>query len=222
MTAELPDLERRAARHAALADPARLRIVDLVGLGDLSPTELGSTLGMPSNLVAHHLRVLEDAGVITRSRSEADRRRSYVQLVAHAFDDLVPASRAAVSRVVFICTANSARSQLAEALWRQRSDVPVASAGTRPAPVIHPGAVAVARRHGLALTGEPATLAEVVAAGDFLITVCDVAHEQIPGDVRAHWSIPDPVRVGTAEAFETAYDEVARRVDELVPRLTAA
>ena len=80
----------RVAKHAALADPARLRIVDLLTLGDLSPTELQAELGMPSNLLSHHLRTLEEAGLTTRHRSEADRRRSYIRLAAGALEGLVP------------------------------------------------------------------------------------------------------------------------------------
>lgn len=222
MNTEAMDLERRAARHAALADPARLRIVDSLGLGDLSPTELQSALGVSSSLLAHHLGVLETAGLVERHRSEADRRRSYVSLVPDAFDEFAARTVAAVPRVLFVCTANSARSQLAEALWRQRSDVPVASAGTHPAARIHPGAVATARRHGIALDGAPAALDAVVRPGDFVVTVCDVAHEELPTPVRAHWSIPDPVRRDTRDAFDTAYAELARRIDDLAPRLTAA
>lgn len=222
MNTEALDLERRAARHAALADPARLRIVDLLALGDLSPTDLRAALGVSSNLLAHHLGVLESAGLIARHRSEADRRRSYVTLVPDAFDEFGVPGIVAVPRVLFVCTANSARSQLAAALWSRRSDVPVASAGTHPAPRIHPGAVAAARRHGLALDGAPAAISEVLRPGDFLVTVCDVAHEELPGEVRAHWSIPDPVRRDTPDAFETAYAELARRIDDLAPRLIAA
>lgn len=177
---------------------------------------------MSSSLLAHHLNVLEEAGLVVRSRSEADRRRSYVRLVPHSLDRLVPARTADASRVVFVCRANSARSQLAEALWRQRSDVPVASAGTDPAARIDPGAIEVARRHGLSLDGRPESLSDVLRPDDFLITVCDVAHEEIPGRIRAHWSVPDPVRVGSRSAFRAAYDDLSRRVDELAPRLSAA
>ena len=56
------ELERRADIHAALADPARLQIVDTLSLGDASPSELQELLAMPSNLVAHHLKVLEGVG----------------------------------------------------------------------------------------------------------------------------------------------------------------
>ena len=69
-------LARRAAVHAALADPSRLRITDTLLAGDAAPSELAAMLAMPSNLLAHHLHVLEQAGIITRRRSEGDRRRT--------------------------------------------------------------------------------------------------------------------------------------------------
>ena len=73
-------LSRRARVHAALGEPARLAIVDQLVSGDASSGELGQTLGIATNLMAHHLRVLRDAGVIRRLTSEGDRRRSYLQL----------------------------------------------------------------------------------------------------------------------------------------------
>src|SRR6516164_5432121 len=141
------ELARRAAMHAALADQARLLITDRLAEGDASPSELGELLAMPSNLLAHHLRVLEDARIITRRRSEGDHRRSYLRLVPGALDSLAAPPRRTASRVLFVCTANSARSHLAAALWRQASPVPATSAGTHPADAIHPGAVGAARRH---------------------------------------------------------------------------
>src|SRR5690606_422919 len=75
-----PELEARARRHAALAEPARLQIMDLLVQGDLSPTEIGMRLGLASNLLAHHLNVLEAEMLIRRDRSEGDGRRSYVRL----------------------------------------------------------------------------------------------------------------------------------------------
>src|SRR5687768_10927452 len=75
------DLERRAAMYAALGDPARLAIVDDLAVSDRSPKELGGRHGLPTNLLAHHLDVLEAAGLIVRSGSAGDRRRKYVRLV---------------------------------------------------------------------------------------------------------------------------------------------
>jgi ArsR family transcriptional regulator, arsenate/arsenite/antimonite-responsive transcriptional repressor / arsenate reductase (thioredoxin) len=213
----------RVARHAALADPARLRIVDLLTLGDFSPTELQAELGMPSNLLAHHLRALEEAGLTVRHRSEADRRRSYVRLAAGAFEGLVPAAEHGARRVLFVCTRNSARSQLAAALWRQVSEIPSMSAGTHPADSIALGAVDVARRHGLDLADlPPRKLAQVAEEGDFMVTVCDNAHEELAGAGDAHWSVPDPLRLNTEEAFEGAFADISHRVNELAPRVLAA
>jgi protein-tyrosine-phosphatase len=216
-------LEMRALKHAALADAGRLRIVDLLTLGDLSSGELQAELGMASNLLAHHLRTLDDAGLVDRHRSEGDRRRSYVSLRPGALEGLAPGSVLAARRVVFVCTANSARSQLATALWRTVSQIPAVSAGTHPADAIAAGAFEVAQAHSLALPDvAPRSLEGVALTGDFVVTVCDSAREQLGDGASAHWSIPDPVRDGTREAFESAFSDLRRRVDELAPRLVAA
>lgn len=223
MNVERSDLEVRAARLAALGEPSRLRIVDLLALGDLSPTELQAEVGLSSSLLAHHLNLLEQEGVIHRSRSEADGRRSYVSLAPESLAGLLSAPVRAVERVVFVCRANSARSQLAAALWRSRSTIPAASAGTHPAERIAPGAVATAKRHRLDLDdARPRGLDDVLRDRDFVITVCDSSRELIGPRSALHWSVPDPVRAGERAAFDAAYEEIARRVDLLAPRLTAA
>lgn len=214
-------IERRAAVHAALADPTRLRIVDELSLGDLAPSALAAALELPSNLLAHHLNVLEQHGLLHRHRSEGDRRRTYLHLIRAALADLGPPAIHGRERVLFVCTANSARSHLAAALWRRASPIPAVSAGTWPAARIDPGAVAAAARHHLPLRRlRPRAIGDVQADGDLLITVCDLAHEQIGGDL--HWSIPDPVRVGTESAFDQALAELGQRVSDLAPRLTAS
>lgn len=209
--------------HAALADPARLAIVDALSLGDASPTELQSLVQMSSNLLAHHLKVLETQGLVVRSRSEGDRRRTYLRMVPSALSDLLPAGLLSAPRVVFVCTQNSARSQLAAALWTRTSDVPAASAGTHPAKRIDQGALAVAARHRLPLRGRrPRPVSEVLEDGDWVVTVCDQAHEEL-GEIRGlHWSIPDPVPTGTDAAFDAAFADITRRVGDLAPRLTAS
>ena len=127
---------RRAVIHAALADPGRLAIVDELLLADASPSELQGLVSMSSNLMAHHLGVLEQAGMVCRVRSEGDRRRTYLQLIPEALEVMVPcAMRRRADRVVFVCSQNSARSQLAVAVWKRRSALPAASAGTHPAAI---------------------------------------------------------------------------------------
>ncbi|QTE28149.1 arsenate reductase/protein-tyrosine-phosphatase family protein [Pengzhenrongella sicca] len=218
-------LERRAMVHAALSEPSRLAVVDALSVGDASPSELQGLLGMPSNLLAHHLKVLEQAEIVARSRSQGDGRRTYLRLVAGSLADLLPTGAlptgvAPPARVVFVCTHNSARSQLAVALWRERSQVPATSAGTHPAAAVDPGALATARRHGLELRGaRPRAMADVAGDGDVVITVCDRAHEELGGAALVHWSVPDPVRVGTDDAFDRAFEELTHRVGNLAARV---
>lgn len=223
MNDERTDLARRAARFAALGDPVRLRIVDILSLGDHSPGELQAATGIGSNLLAHHLGVLENEGMIVRTRSEGDRRRSYVHLRPDALTGLVPTSVMPVQRIVFVCTGNSSRSPLAEALWARASTIPATSAGTHPAAQTSAGVIAAARRRGLTLPPRPPqALDGVVAGGDYVVTVCDRAHEELGPTVGAHWSVPNPGRVGSPEAYDAMFDDIALRVHELAPRLTAA
>lgn len=220
---QITDIDARAAKHAALGDSSRLRIVDLLTLGDLSPTEIRVALGLPANLITHHLHALEAVGIVARSRSEADKRRSYVRLTDTALHGLTPGRVERANRVVFVCTANSARSQLAAALWAAHSSIPASSGGTHPAERIDPGAAATADRHSLDLPDEPPrALDAVVTDSDFVVTVCDNAHEELGVTGHLHWSIPDPVRVGSVDAFDTAYDELERRIIQLAPRLAAS
>lgn len=212
------EVQRRAQAHAALGDPLRLAVVDRLRLGDASPGELAASFGTPTNLLAHHLRVLEVAGLIRRVRSEGDGRRSYVQLgpdpapLTTSYAE-TPGLRA--PRVVFVCTHNSARSQLAAAAWTRAHTVPGLSAGTHPAPRVHPRTFSVGRRHGLRLgPARPTDVAQVRRPGDLVVAVCDNAYEEL-GDVALHWSVSDPVRIDTNDAFERAYRQIATRVERL-------
>lgn len=239
-------LERRARLHAALGEPVRLAIVDALVLGDASPGELSALTGLATNLLAFHLRVLDAATLIRRVRSEGDRRRSYVQL---RWDDplvaamVPPADARVVPRVVFVCTANSARSQLAAAEWNRVSPVPATCAGTHPAERVHPRAVAAGRRHGLRL-GRARTrhVTDTLRGNDLVVAVCDGAHEELtaaqrrtstptaagvgvaPGRDWLHWAIPDPAALDTDAAFESAYRVLAHRIARLAtfstPRTT--
>ena len=223
-TERASELSARARRHAALGDVGRLGIVEELRRGDISPSRLGMALGMESNLLAHHLQVLEQAGLIRRVRSQADRRRSYLRLVHEALDSLMPTSATTATRVLFVCTENAARSQLAAAIWSDRSLIPAVSAGTRPAARVHPGAVDAARRHGLFLIARaPALLSDVRVVSDTIVTVCDRVHEELPADVeRRHWSIQDPVPAGSAEAFDTAVADLTSRITRLAEQAIPA
>jgi protein-tyrosine-phosphatase len=217
-----PELAARAAVHAALADPARLTAIDTLVAGDASPSDLAAVLAMPSNLLAHHLRVLEQAGLVTRRRSDGDRRRAYLQLVPGALESLTRPPLRTAGRVLFVCTANSARSHLAAALWRRASTVPAASAGTRPAARIDPGAIAAAGRRHLPIRRlRPCHVSDVRQDGDLIITVCDLAREELGRQAAVHWSVPDPVPAGDPASFDAALAELSHRVARLAPRLAA-
>lgn len=213
--------------HGALADVTRLHVVDLLAVGDRSASELGAELGIASNLLAHHLKVLEGVGLLSRRRSEGDRRRAYFTLSAH--DGAVEresdggGGAIAATRVVFVCTANTARSHLAAAAWRRVSDVPAASAGTHPGPTVHPGAIAAAQRRGIELPDvAPRALDSLHGDSDLVVTVCDRAHEELGGRDWAHWSVADPVPAGVDASFDEALSDISARVARLAPRVAGS
>lgn len=211
-------LDERALVHAALGDPHRLRIVDELALGDRSPGELAEMLAISTNLLAHHLDVLAEAGVVSRRASAGDRRRRYVTLRRQAVTDLVPRGHLPGGRVLFVCTRNSARSQLAAALWEKRTGEEAESAGSSPADVVHPLAVRVGAELGVDLgTRRPQGFADVGGEVSLVVTACDRAREDgDPFDVaHLHWSIPDPVEAGTVGAFRGAFADIADRIEAL-------
>jgi protein-tyrosine-phosphatase len=209
------DVTRRAAVHAALGEPVRLAIVDELALSDRAPSDLAALFGLAGNLVAHHLAVLERVGLIERLVSTGDRRRRYVRLRGgHPASLGAGVARRRRGRALFVCTHNSARSQLAAVLWRARTGDPATSAGTQPAADVHPGAVAAASRAGLDLSrARPRALDDGDLAADLVVTVCDVAHEALDHHAAwLHWSIPDPVAAASPQAFDDALALLDQRV----------
>jgi ArsR family transcriptional regulator, arsenate/arsenite/antimonite-responsive transcriptional repressor / arsenate reductase (thioredoxin) len=213
------DTEQRAMAYAALGEPRRLLIVDELIRGDRTVSELAETVTMPGNLLAHHLDVLEKAGLIERRVSEGDHRRRYVTLRRSALPRLPFERGGKYPLVAFVCTHNSARSQFAAALWEDRSGRSALSAGTHPSPSVHPGAVSVAAEFGIDLSDcRPKGYDRLSPDLDLLVSVCDRAREaEIPIVAEhIHWSVPDPVHEGTASAFRRAFAEITERVDHMV------
>lgn len=223
---DIDPIARRVLVHRALADEHRLAIIDLLWWGDRAPAELQDATGLRSNLLAFHLNTLEDAGLISRHTSQGDGRRRYVTLQPAAIPHVAVMTPLVVDCVLFVCTHNAARSQLAGALWRQRSGRDAVSAGTQPADRVHPTAVAVAADHGLDLSAaRPTHVSEVDVRPDLVVSVCDRAYETgLTVDApHRHWSIPDPVG-GDRATFETAFHLIADRIDRLATatQVTAA
>jgi len=204
----------RAKLFAALGDPVRLAIIEDLMVSDAAPRDLSERHELPSNLLAHHLSVLEDAALIARSVSEGDRRRRYLTLRYDALAGLNLQPAAPNGPVLFVCTRNSARSQLAAAIWNSLADSPAASAGTEPATAIHPGTLSAAARAGLDLSGATTQHYDEVDVGSTqIITVCDQAHEHIERELgHWHWSTPDPVARPTAKSFDSALHRLKDRI----------
>lgn len=209
-------LQRRAIRHAALSEPIRLAVVEELAVSDRSPKELAELLGIGTNLIAHHLDVLEHAGLVVRSLSEGDGRRKYVHLVRDALLVLGIDERDAGREMVFLCTHNSARSQLAAALWTKRTGRPASSAGTRPAERVHPGAVAAARRAGFSLANAAPKMVGKIPRTAQVVTVCDLVHEELDAAPDWwHWSIPDPAENGRPAEFDAVVAELNARISSV-------
>jgi protein-tyrosine-phosphatase len=217
-------VEQRAARYRALGDVHRLAIVDALRLSDHTPTQLSELTGLASNLLAFHLDVLEDVGLVVRQPSQGDRRRRYVRLRAGALDHLHrPAIGSLDGPVLFVCTGNSARSPLAAAAWTRRTGRTALSAGTDPAAAVHPLAVGVARAHGLDLSGAvPCGYDEITVTPGLVVSVCDRARESGPAfdAPLLHWSVPDPA-AGDLDAFRAAYEDLDQRVERLAAAVAA-
>jgi protein-tyrosine-phosphatase/DNA-binding HxlR family transcriptional regulator len=224
--------EQRAEVHRALGDPLRLAIVEALATSDMTPSEAEARFAVSSNLLAHHLATLEEAGIVERTRSQGDARRRYLSLrrdalavagVSMGAPDSAPLEAA---RVVFVCTRNSARSPLAAALWDElRDDIPATSAGTHPAEAVHPLAVAAGRQAGLALRHQPQSIEGLTRPDDLVVTICDQAREERGAhDTRheLHWSIPDPVRDGRPEAFAGAVGLLRERITYLAEHTARA
>ncbi|MGC4958319.1 ArsR family transcriptional regulator [Actinomadura citrea] len=233
------------------AHPLRWRLLTALADGDLRVRELTDIAAAPQNLVSYHLRLLRDGGLVTAARSSHDGRDSYYRLdldrCAHALAGagaaLHPALRCAPApprfpdgphhqappAVLFVCTGNSARSPIAEALLSHHTGgrVAAASAGTRPRPEMHPGAVQVLReRYGIDISAQrPRRLDALRRRFDRVITLCDRAREACPdfGDHarHAHWSTPDPTAAAPdgLAAFRRAAADLDARVRHLLPLL---
>jgi protein-tyrosine-phosphatase/DNA-binding transcriptional ArsR family regulator len=211
----VPSIESRARRFAALGDPRRLAIAESLVASHRTPGELIELTGLSSSLLAHHLDILETADVIIRRDGTSDKRKRFIALHDDARALMQPVKLR--GPVLFVCTHNSARSQLASAIWHAETGELADSAGTHPAKAVHPLAVAVAADHGLDLTGtSPRLINPSELHRSTVITVCDQAHDEIPHPLdRFHWSIPDPVTSGKSRDFEQVFDQLSSIINQL-------
>ncbi|WP_370325175.1 metalloregulator ArsR/SmtB family transcription factor [Euzebya sp.] len=223
-----------------LGDDRRWRLLQELARTDARVGELVQRIGSPQNLVSYHLAQLRRAGIVSTRRSTADGRDTYYRLEVQRCGELLATAGAQLTpslhltrrrgprrftgpprRVLFLCTGNSARSQMAEALAVHLSDgaVQARSAGSHPKPV-HPYAVQVMAERGIDIsTATSRHLDEVVDHPvDRVITLCDKVREvcpELPGATASHWSTPNPADAEEADR----YDAFARTAAELEDRV---
>src|SRR5215472_11928476 len=230
--------------------PLRWRLLSELARSDRRVRELVALVDQSQNLVSNHLGRLRIGRLVRARRSTFDGRDAYYRLdleycadalagtglALHPGLRLAPSPAAAPmrrSRVLFLCTGNSARSPAAEALLRHRAPrIEVASAGSRPKP-LHPNTVRVLRERGIELAGRsPRHLSEVQNQRfDYVITLCDRVREvcpEFPGRAeQVHWSIADPSASGgidqdTYPAFRRMAVELETRIGLLLGAISAA
>jgi protein-tyrosine-phosphatase len=229
-----------------LAHPVRWQLLQELVASDRTVRELTDRTGEPQNLVSYHLRQLHDGGLVVRHRSAHDGRDVYYAVdLVRCRDELEDAARALHpglwpepasarprptrrERILYLCTGNSARSQIAEALTVHLSDgrISAASAGSQPKP-LHPNAVRVLRSRGIDISGNRSKHLDQFRSRrlDRVITLCDRVREVCPEfsshPTRVHWSIPDPALEGsndreTYPAFERTASELETRITYLL------
>ncbi len=233
-----------------LAHNVRWAILKALTISDHRVQELVALVNEPMNLVSYHLKKLRDDAIVTTRRSEADGRDVYYsldlnrlrQMYLEAGTELHPAiganlraidfSRLQHQRILFVCTHNSARSQMAEGLLRHLSQgyLDVESAGSQPTEV-HPDAIRAMNAMGVDIRQQPSRpLSDVEGHPfDYVITVCDKAREicpTFPGTTMSiHWSFPDPVAIQDdaerAGIFEQTAHQLKFRIEYFLSTLPA-
>ncbi|HWI71074.1 MAG TPA: ArsR family transcriptional regulator, partial [Baekduia sp.] len=217
--------------------PVRWGLLSELARSDRRVGELTDLLGRPQSLVSYHLGRLRAERVVSMRRSSADGRDTYYRLDLGRCRELLAATGAALhpglgppaeppaaarrprrprARILFLCTGNSARSQMAEALAEQLAPdrVEAFSAGSHPKR-LHPDAVRAMRERGIDIAGRRAKHLSEFAGQRFdaVVTLCDRVREvcpEFPGQPSvAHWSMPDP---GGDEAGYPAFQRTAAEV----------
>lgn len=254
ITAALPQDGNSPAHFLRLAGhPLRWRLLSELVLSDRRVGDLTRLLNSRQSLVSYHLGRLRKSGAISGRRSSADRRDTYYRIDIARCGELLSASGAAlhpalrlippppapraigeVARVLFLCTGNSGRSQMAEALVNERSagGIEALSAGSHPKP-LHPAGVGVMAARGIDISAKRSKHLDEYAGQRFDAVVClsDRVREicpAFPGHPEpTHWSTADPAREGegseeTYAAFEHTAQELETRIGFLLHQLGAA
>ncbi len=251
MVATIGNIDSSIEFLKLLAHELRWQLLAALVVSDWRVQELGMRVGQPINLVSYHLAQLRRMNLVQERRSSADARDIYYSLDLERLRELYGASGAALHpllgqctfvtefgapaqrpvQVLFLCTHNSARSQMAEALLRQLSkgDVEACSAGTEVSRV-HPLAIATMADLGIDISSQRSKHLDELRdrSFDYIVTVCDRVRKEcpvFPGDPQQiHWSFADPATVTGAldaqrQAFAATARQLAARVRHMLPVL---
>jgi protein-tyrosine-phosphatase len=236
-----------------VSDPLRWRLLGELALSDRRVGELTELVDKPQNLVSYHLGELRKAGLVSARRSSADGRDTYYRVDLRRCGEMFCAAGRGLQpglqlelrapqplalkkkrspRVLFLCTGNSARSQMAEALLEHRSGhlIEARSAGSHPKP-LHPNAVRVMAERGIDISDRSTKHLDRMTRTrfDHLITLCDKVREVCPEfqgqPALAHWSIPDPAAASgtdeeTYEAFRRTAEDLEERIGSLLAQMS--
>lgn len=232
-----------------IAHDIRWQIILALAESDMRVHEITRRLDQPQNLVSYHLQKLKQALVVGENPSQADARSIYyhlnyetiqskllkVEKALAPFPHVSPTSgrlHSGPKHVLFICTHNSARSQMAEGMLREWGNglVNVDSAGSDPKP-LHPLVVQAMLEKSIDIRQQRSKEINlfVQETFDYVITVCDRARENCPtfpgNPVQIHWSIPDPTLCEGSEeellnTFRNVADELAKRIHSLLDRFS--
>lgn len=220
-----------------LANDVRWGVLKALVSGDHQVNELVTLLDQPMNLVSYHLKKMREEMLVTTRRSEADGRDIYYTLDLERLRDLYLAAGGALhpllseprrvldldhlpaARVLVVCTHNSARSQMAQALLRDLSQGNIAafSAGSHPTQV-HPDAIQTMDSFGIDIRAQSVHHVSEYEGQpfDYVITVCDKARENCPtfpgAGQQLHWGYPDPLAITNAEQRQAAFRQIAQRL----------
>lgn len=224
------------------AHPLRWQLLGALARCDRQVHELTALLDQPQSLVSYHLGLLRKAELVTARRSTADGRDTYYVVDLDRVGDRLadagatlhpglglkaPPPPVASGTVLFLCTGNSSRSQMAEALVRHATAgaVHASSAGSHPKPV-HPHAITVMAERGIDLSGARSQHLSWFTDRrfDVVITLCDRLREVCPAfpghPEPVHWSIPDPAADPAGyPAFQRTAAELETRIRYLLHRL---
>jgi thioredoxin type arsenate reductase len=243
MTVNNPSSAQMPAFLKLLSSEARWAILTILSKSDLRVHEIVTQVNQPQNLVSYHLQQLRDLDLIRETRSIADGREVYYSLNLTRLHKLyvaaglalhpalvtgdipeiqaAPESSPGPLRVLFLCTHNSARSQMAEGILRKRGAEKfiVVSAGSQPS-TVHPLAIRAMADMGIDISQQDSKsqMDYLEEHFDYVITVCDNARENCPifpgSPNQIHWSFPDPAVVPGTEAERLkAFKETALQLN---------